>query len=380
MRRAGKAVWKWLLKIDEFIGKVSSKKKGLLLISLIVGILLMGLAAFYVAPNTGFVYHGGVYAKTSERLSTISRVQLRILTPFVAHFVWLRGKDFIWLPIIMGAFFLSSVYGYFRWRGASNLEGLGMASLMAFTIPISLMLVWPGYPDTASYLLLFLCIIFIRRPLVWPVFFALALLSHEKNLFVAPWLIMLANMRDFNLKNYVRSLLLVMLAIVPMVIYRYWILVSVGETRFSSDFYLTVGRMIYEFRQIRGYLWLGMFGAFRLFWVLPLLAMYYLGRMKGRRREAVWIGLVIVCAAAQLLIARDTTRLLMLAFPAILFGAWKLREIWGKELFLKGLWLLILLNFLLPNFMIYGKRYVPLPSMPLVSIYDQVFDYKLWQN
>ena len=374
-------IWRWLLKVDIFMERVGTGKK-LIALALIVGVLLMALAAVYVAPRKEFtllIGRGYELAKLSETPFEFipgNRMQLRILTPLIAYGVFLRGEHYVWMPIVIGVIFLSVVYGHFRWRGLSNVESLGVASLMAFSIPVSLMLVWVGFTDITSYLLLLLCIVFIRRSAVWPIFYALALLNHEANLFAAPWLVLLANMKDFKMKNCVKSLLLLIAAMAPMAVYRYYVGFYGGSVKYSIQYYSSVKFAMNNLQNVAGYLFIGIIGAFRLFWVLPLLAIYHLWGVVGRRREAAWLILVIVCALAQLLFAHDITRLVGLAFPAVLFGAWEMRRVWGRKLFIKRLWLLIMINVLfLPNFM-FSWKYDPLPSLPVVVIYEHLLDFK----
>ncbi len=376
-------LWRWLLKIDYFMERVGSGKR-LIVLALIVGILFMALAAVYTAPREGLkpMPRGREFIKLSEapfKFIPGNRMQLRVLTPLIAYSVFLRGQHFMWTPIIMGILFLSVVYGFFRRRGLSNIESLGMVGLMAFSIPISLMMVWMGFTDTTSYLLLFLCIVFIRRPTMWPLFYALALLNHESNLFAAPWIVMLANMKDFKVRSYFWSLLLLAVAMVPMIVYRSYVSFEGGDVRYSSQHYLNVKLVLNNLRDVAGYMLIGIFGAFRLFWAFPLLSIYYLWGKKGRRRDVVWLILVIVCALGQLVFGHDITRLMGLAFPAILFGAWEMRRVWGKSLFIKRLGLLFLLNLLfMPNYM-FNYKYIPLSSLPVVVMYDHLLDFRFWR-
>jgi len=53
-----------------------------------------------------------------------------------------------------------------------------------------------------------------------------------------------------------------------------------------------------------------------------------------------------------MIIAYDISRLMCLAFPMILAGAEIMREKWGKEVFQRRLWLIILVNLFVPTYLI----------------------------
>ena len=301
-------------------------------------------------------------------------LQFRILTPLLAHYLFLRGDIYVFAPLTMGGLFLSLIYFYFRKNGFSSGESLGVVSLMAFTTPISSALYFMGYVYTTSYLLLFLIIVFIRRPLVWAPLYSLALLNHESNLFAAPWIVMLENWRGFSVGRYARSLLLISAALLPMVLYRYGVYLVGGRAIvYAAGAYLSWGNVRNVFYPGAYYMWAGVFGAFKLLWFFPLYAIYRLVGVRRRRREVAWLGLIIVCAVSQLLIASDVTRLMGLAFPAVLFGAKAVRDVWGKEVFARRLWLLIGFNFLVPHYQVVAGTLILIQPLPVSLALKYIF-------
>ena len=62
-----------------------------------------------------------------------------------------------------------------------------------------------------------------------------------------------------------------------------------------------------------------------------------------------WLGAVVAGALAQLLVAHDVSRLMGLAFPAVLKGAEFVRSERGEAASNRLLWSLILLDFLVPS-------------------------------
>lgn len=280
---------------------LESRRWGLGVTSVLVGILFVVLAAVYSTPMLRPVSHGIDYARLSVTpfdFRANNPLQFRILTPLLAHYLFLRGDRYVFVPLTMGGLFLSLIYFYFRNNGFGSGESLGVVSLMAFTTPISSALYFMGYVDTTSYLLLFLIIVFIRRPLVWVPLYSLALLNHESNLFAAPWIVMLANLEDFSVGRYARSLLLISAALLPVALYRYGVYLGGGRAiAYASSMYLSLENMKSVFYPGVYYMGAGIFGAFKLLWFFPVYAIYRLVGAR-RRREVVWLGLIIVCAVS----------------------------------------------------------------------------------
>ena len=161
---------------------------GLYPTAFLLNVALLGIAAIYVTPAFRTINLGAFYEILSINpfnFQASNPVQLRILTPLLAYLLFLRGPFFILLPLFIGMLFLTFIYIHYRKQSFTPIESLGMASLMAFSTPILFTLHFQGYTDTTSYLLLFLCLVFIKNP-IWPLFFALAVLNHYSNIFAAP--------------------------------------------------------------------------------------------------------------------------------------------------------------------------------------------------
>jgi hypothetical protein len=166
------------------LDKVESRF-GLYPTGFLLGMALVGIAAVYVTPAFHTVSLGAFYEILSLNpfnFPAANPLQLRILTPLLAYFLFFRGPLFLLFPLLVGVLFLTLIYTHYRKQDFGPLESLGMASLMAFSTPILHLLHFQGYTDTTSYLLLFLCLILIKTPL-WFLFFGLAILNHESNLF-----------------------------------------------------------------------------------------------------------------------------------------------------------------------------------------------------
>jgi hypothetical protein len=93
---------------------------------------------------------------------------------------------------------------------------------------------------------------------------------------------------------------------------------------------------------------LGFFSAFKLFWVLPLAAII-LALRQGKYLMGALVLLPVLLSAAQSLIALDTSRMLAMAFPSLLLAVIVLRERLGERRLCAFMFLLVLINFALPQ-------------------------------
>jgi len=295
----------------------------------------------------------------------------------LAYFLFFRGPLFLLFPLLVGVLFLTLIYTHYRKQDFGPIESLGMASLMAFSTPILHLLHFQGYTDTTSYLLLFLCLILIKTP-VWFLFFGLAILNHESNLFAVPYLLVLDWQNNSCWKSQIRSFGLFFASLIPFILYRAYV-ARHATILFSPGFYLNLQNIKITTQIVARLLPMGIFEAFKLFWVFPLLAAAYLLKRKNYL-QFFWLFLVVLCAGLQLLIAHDTSRLIGLAFPCILFGAEVVRHELKGDLFARKLWTIIGLNFFVPTYYVGLEIMIPFLPLPLSLILKWlgVDSWQLW--
>ena len=89
------------------------------------------------------------------------------------------------------------------------------------------------------------------------------------------------------------------------------------------------------------------------------------------------IAAMVFFMVAQLALGTDTTQYFGLMFPAILFAAAGLREYYGSETFVKYLWILIGLNFLVPQLIVQEPSIIPVFPQP-VSIIMYFLGIDVW--
>jgi hypothetical protein len=191
---------------------------------------------------------------------------------------------------------------------------------------------------------------------------ALLLLNHESNLFIIPALLYFYYINTSNKKDAVLYAMLgFIFACIPFYFYRKFIN-EVSPVEYNFEMYSS--QIKENVKSISAYFSIGFFYTFKLFWLFPFLAIYYYWKEKNGQ-QLLLFAMILIGALGQLVVASDTSRLIGLAFPVILFSAVKIKQQWGTELFLKRCFYLILINFLIPQYYVGQSvmiRFYPLPS------------------
>lgn len=357
----------------------SETKSGLLATSALVAVILVAIGFVYSTPGFRPVLNGYTYSQLALDAipSEINGPQgFRVLSILAGSLLGLKGPAFSIIPGVMGLMFVGAVYFHYRKTSFTELEAAGMAALIAFSTPILYGYHFVGYTDTTSYLFVFLSIIFIRSR-IWPLFFAMAMLNHESNLFAAPFICLLSYKLNGGRISIVWTAVGLGLALLPTIAYRLYIL-NTAEINYSPGFLLNYDHIHWA---ITSQILLGPLGAFygyKLFWVLPLVALCKFWTSK-RYLDCLIISSMVLFTITQLGLGTDTTRYFGLMFPAILFATAGLREYYGRETFIKRLWILIGLNFLIPQLIVQEPSIIPVFPFP-VSIIMYFFGIDVWQE
>jgi hypothetical protein len=345
------------------------------------GLVLLAAAAVYCAPAVDLINHGILYGEFSAdpfKESLTSPIRLRPLSPWLAYVLLLRGKAFMAFPLLAGVLFLAVILRASRKQGMSGAESLGMGALMAFASPILFTLHFAGYVDTISYLFIALAVVGVGSDLVVAACVGLMLLNHDANLFVLPWLFFHAGRKRESWGRRARLAVVVGAALVAVALVRSAI-TSRAPVEWQPSFYLNLAYLKENaLLNVRG-TWLGLFMAFKLFWVIPIFAALDLA-VKRRRVELFDLSLAVVCGLATMLITSDSSRLPALAFPAVLLGAAQLREtVLTPPRFLRVLSVLVLLNLFVPQY--YVGQSKPIVFFPLpVALVLRACGYDPWTD
>lgn len=328
------------------------------------GVLLVA-AAIYVTPQLRPIIQGAHYQSLSNApfSDPASPVRGRFVSPLLAWLLRLNGPRFVAFPPLMALLFLGAVIVSARRRGYLPAEAWGAAALVAFSSPVLSMLQLPGFVDITTCLLLFLAFANVRSPAAWSPLLLLAILNHESALFIVPGFLVLAWPAGSGRRPVAAFAAAVLSALVPALLYRLWLERS-GGFHYSHRFYLQTQGIRTGLMTVIPHLWLGVFMAFKLFWILPILGAR-LALARGDRRRAAALAVVVAGALTQICLAGDVTRLVGLAFPAVLLGADEVRRAWGPESWRSKLWLFIGFHLLVPQYFIYFGFANPQFPLPL---------------
>lgn len=368
-------------RVDSAFARVE-KRLGTWGACLVFGVILLAVAAIYTAPAVRLVNHGisyGEFARDPYQESSLTAsLRFRPLSPFIAHYIFLRGQAFMAFPLLAAVAFLALIMRTFQKRGFRPSESVAMASLLAFTTPILFTLHFAGYVDVVSYLLVAIAVAGIGSDLLVGACVCLALLNHDSNLFILPWLLFYAARHRATWARRARLGLSVGVGLLIVWLVRHAIAARAPVT-WEPSFYLNLPYLKENaLLNVRG-AWLGLFMVFKLAWVVPIFAAVDLA-VKKRRAMLFDLCLAVFCGLATLLITSDVSRLPAMAFPALLGGAGVLRrDVLQPPRFARAMWLLIALNLLVPQY--YVGQSKPIVFFPLpVALVLKACGYDPWED
>ena len=325
---------------------------GTALSSILLGSLLFVLAAIYIGPSFEPAFLGVYHAKLSNAPFDMDHpnwMRLRILAPLIGYILHLRGPLFFLVPWAFLLLFVIRVQHVGQRASGSWIHATLVASSVAFSCTTFIPFMAPGYVDAVAYFCVLFCFIpGVSHPLA-ALFMALAVASHESALALLPAAIHYRWMQKRDMRTPLVFLGWLLVFMLPYVCYRAWASASDPST-LQVSYYLTITNIRSQIRGILPTLW-GIFLAFRLYWIIPLAALV-LSIRKGDHAQAVLILLIVAGSGSLLLVAYDTTRLMCMAYPAILLGSIQLIKSLPPMLTLRFGALLFALNFLITPAMV----------------------------
>ncbi|MBK9762843.1 MAG: hypothetical protein IPO87_05645 [Flavobacteriales bacterium] len=327
------------------------------LISILLGSLLFALAAIYIGPNYEPAFLGVYHAELSNAPFDMDQpnwMRLRILAPLIGYLVHLRGPLFFLVPWTFLLLFIIRIQLLGHRLTGSWIHATLLASTVAFSCTTFIPLMAPGYVDTVAYFCVLFCFIpGVSLPLA-ALFMAFALSSHESALALLPAAILYRWMQKKELRTPLLFLGWLMVFMLPYVCYRAWANSSDPST-LQVSYYLTITNIRSQIRGFLPTLW-GIFLAFRLYWIIPLAALVLSIRRKDHS-QAILLVLIVAGAGSLLLVAYDTTRLMCMAFPAILLGSIQLIKTLPPMITLRSGALLFGMNFLITPAMVAAETF-----------------------
>lgn len=333
-------------------------KLSLKLTALLLGLILFAVTMLYVSPKFEPVYHGKVFSEMSSSPFDFAKsypLQNRILAPLLGYLLFLRGDLFFMLPLAFAVFVLSALYYFTRKQSFSPFESLLVTALLSFSSLVFLPLISPGYTDAVTFFFLLLAFVFAPNSMFKSsLFFSLALLNHESCLFLLPSLFLYR--LSFN-ENWFKTAFYYLVALLPVLGYRYFVSLNM-EAEYSIEFYFSQSNLN-TCMQAWHFVPAGVFYAFKLLWFFPLYILIE-SYKRGEKLFFFCIAAALIFPLFQYVIAYDITRMICIAFPAVLLSIFKLREYWGAQKFTSFSKYLFLFNLILLPAMAFKEGIFPL--------------------
>lgn len=332
------------------------------IIAIVAGFGLLAFAALLCTPRFDLRYHGLGMTRLSLHpfdLENENDLRFRILSPLTAYLLFFRGAAFKYFMLLVLGSFYSAAYALHRRDGYSPSESLLITALLCFSTLSFHQYFFPGYPDPTSFLLLLLFIFNYKKE--WAAWLCLLLLffNHDYAFFLLPFCSLLLIREDHSGRQLFRKSLLVLLALGPYLLYRF-LIDRYSVVEFNTGYYFDAHNMEWTREHVAPHLLSGIFQAFKLTWIFPLIAM--VAEVRERRwKELLLLLSCVVPVTSQMFIAYDISRLMGLAFPAILLGLWRCRELWGTKRFLSVAVAVMVLNWLVPSYYIGALDPIPYP-------------------
>lgn len=342
---------KIIYSINAFFEK-AEKRFGNVAVSLVLGIIFLFLAMVVSACRFETYHHGNSFTRLS--LSPFGAdhndLRLRILSPLLGYLFFFRGHAFIYFMLIILAVFIGYVYLFNRKNNMQPVEAIGITLLLALSTLTFYQLFFPAYTDPTSFLLIILFISFRERRGIAAICLSLMLFNHENSFFLFPFFFLLLLDKNFKVNNIARIILLFAAAIAPYLLFRF-IITSRENIDYTTSFYFDASNLKWTREHVIPNLAGGIFQAFRLTWILPLMAIL-INVYEKRFWEILLITTCFLFVCCQLYLAHDISRLTGFSFPAILIAAFRLKDFLGSKKFVWLVYSVVILNFLVPSYYI----------------------------
>ncbi|MEW6050384.1 MAG: hypothetical protein AB1644_04900 [Candidatus Zixiibacteriota bacterium] len=321
--------------------------------AVLIGLGLFLVACIYVRPGyqtaTGLGHHYAELARHPFGTGAPNKVGFRFLTPLLSYLVGLRGGLVVVTNLIIAALFIMAVYWCYRRLSPRPADALIASSIIAFSLVTLTTIYYSGFCDALTYVIIFFMWWWRRKPWLFWILFVLGVFNRESIVFLIPWFLFI---RCEGHHSPVRrlSLDLVAVAMVGLIVWqvRAW-QSSHMKIGFDAAYYLEPLRSdpLFYFRRSSLHSLLGFTTVFKLLWAVPVVAAVYLWRQKKTADLAALI-ILLVCSAAQLLIAWDSSRLWTMAFMTVMIALVHLFQSTDTK-YRHWILPLILVNFLVPQ-------------------------------
>jgi hypothetical protein len=329
--------------ISSFLLKLESKI-GLAAASFLLSLMFAGIAMLYVQPVFTVKYHGVLFSVLSEQPFNFGKenhLQYRILGPLLGYLFFLRGILFYLLPLTFIFMFPGIVYYSYRKKNFEAIDSFFLTCFISFSCVLLLPLVAPGYTDIITWTFIFLAFNNAKKTLLSALFFSLALLNHESSIAMLPGLILYS----YWLKKStpLKIIGIYLMACVPHFLYRLFVNVHASPL-YTVSYYLSENNLWIVMHKLVLFLPAAIFFAFKLWWIFPLC---FIAWSASQRKfiQCLIIVSILTGGIALAFIGYDFTRMIVIAFPAVLLSYEWFGEILEKKKLRKLTLILFVLNF-----------------------------------
>jgi len=317
----------------------------------------MILACIYVRPAIHTDALGNDYARLSidPFSAEPNPVGYRILTPLISYALGFRGQLIIITNLIIATAFLILSYLFFRKNSFDANEAVFGTAVFAFSLVTLTTIYYGGYCDSLTYVIVLLMYWFRRQLLLMSLLMFFGLLNRESIIVLIPWFGYLTWIESQNkfkdLALWGSGLIAVGFAYWG---YREWI-DSIRAVPYDLNYYF--GPLnddpLAMFKVSMTHQGVGFFTVFKAAWFIVFAASIHLWNKRNFKQLFSILFLIILCWL-QMFIARDSSRMLTLAFPVMIIALVHLRESnfanfksWG--------WYLLIFNLLVPQLYTYRE-------------------------
>jgi hypothetical protein len=285
----------------------------------VVGLVLFVLACIYVRPGyqtaTGLGQHYAALARDPFAFGASNPVAYRFLTPLISYLVGLRGGLIVVTNLIIALLFIVAVYACYRRFSKYPADAGIAAAVIAFSLVTLTTIYYSGFCDALTYVIIFFMWYWRRNAVLFWALFVLGVFNRESIVFLVPWFLFIRFVERRSVSRWLISDSVGLLASCTVVLYvRHW-QAEHFQIAYDNSFYFEPLRqdILFYFKKSWAEQLLGFFSVFKLLWIFPIAA-FLMYRRTHNRIELVSAGLLVLCAAAQLSIAYDSSRMLTMAF------------------------------------------------------------------
>lgn len=334
----------------------------------------MVLACIYIRPAIHTAALGDNYAELSINPFSPepNPVGYRILTPLISFALGLRGQLIIITNLIITTLFLIISYIYFRKHSFEAGDAVFGTAVFALSLVTLTTIYYGGYCDSLTYLIVLLMYWFRKRVPILCILFFFGLLNRESIIVLVPWIGYLVCIESDN-KPKKLVIPACGLAVVGLGYwgYREWIN-SIRAVPFDLNYYFGPLKddPLAMFKVSISHQGVGLFSVFKASWFFVFTASLYLWSKRNFSQLFSIVFLIFLCWL-QMFIARDSSRMLTLAFPAMIIALSHLRE--SNYLSFKSWgWYLLFFNLLIPQVYTY-REVVNIMHSTIVKLGAMIF-------